>query len=166
MRTLRAKVFLTLIIVAVAGTTAGTRIDGERRAALAGQTNTKQLNSSGEFSETRVGFSLLKNITLDQKTIWTSPFHLHWDDGTWLFPFATVTAFSVATDRSVVRALSSDPQKLNRYRSFSNDGVAALVGVGAGSYLWSYISHSEHQRETGILTGEAVINSLLDNAGP
>ena len=36
-----------------------------------------------------------------------------------------------------------------------------LVGLGAGSYLWSYISHDEHQRETGILAGEAVINSLL-----
>ena len=161
MRTLRAKVFFTLIIVAVAGTTWAQESTENEGQLLPDTTNMKQLNSTGEFSETRVGFSLLKNITLDQKTIWTSPFHLHWDDGTWLFPFATVTAFSVATDRSFVRALSSDPQKLNRYRSFSNDGVAALVGVGAGSYLWSYISHSEHQRETGILTGEAVINSLL-----
>ena len=162
MRTLRAKVFFILIIVAMAGTTLRAQESTENEGQLLPDTtNTKQLNSTGEFSESRVGFSLLKNITLDQKTILTSPFHLHWDDGTWLFPFATVTAFSVATDRSFVRALSSDPQKLNRYRSFANDGVAALVGVGAGSYLWSYISHSEHQRETGILTGEAVINSLL-----
>jgi membrane-associated phospholipid phosphatase len=161
LRTLRAKVFFTLIIVAVAGTTRAQESTENEGKLLPDTTNTKQLNSTGEFSESRVGFSLLKNITLDQKTIWTSPFHLHWDDGTWLFPFATVTAFSGATDRSFVRALSSDPQKLNRYRSFSNDGVAALVGVGAGSYLWSYIAHSEHQREAGILTGEAVINSLL-----
>ena len=123
--------------------------------------STSQDNKSADFSESRVGFSLLKNIALDQKTIWTSPFHLHWDDGTWLFPFATVTALSVATDRSFVRALSSDPQKLNRYRRFSNDGVAALVGVAAGSYVWSYISHDDHERETGILTGEAVIDGLL-----
>jgi membrane-associated phospholipid phosphatase len=125
------------------------------------QTDSKQVNSPEEFSESRLGFSLLKNIALDQKTIWTSPFHLHSDDGTWLFPLATVTALSIATDRSFVHALSSDPQKLNRYRGFSNDGVAALVGVGVGSYIWSYISHDEHQRETGILTGEAAIDSLL-----
>jgi membrane-associated phospholipid phosphatase len=128
---------------------------------LPDQTGTKQLNNSEEFSESRVGFSLLKNITLDQKTIWTSPFHLHSADATWLFPFATVTALSMATDRSFVHALSSDPQKLNRYRRFSNDGVAALVGAGAGSYFWSYISHDEHERETGILSGEAVIDGLL-----
>ena len=123
--------------------------------------STSQDNKSANFSESRVGFSLLKNIALDQKTIWTSPFLLHSDAATWLFPFATVTALSIATDRSFVHALSSDPQKLNRYRRFSNDGVAALVGVAAGSYVWSYISHNDHERETGILTGEAVIDGLL-----
>ncbi len=128
---------------------------------LPDQTANKQVNSLGEFSESRVGLSLLNNIALDQKAIWTSPFHLHWQDGTWLFPFAAVTAFSIATDRSFVHALSSDPQKLDRYRGFSNDGVAALAGVAAGSYLWSYISHDEQQRETGILSGEAAIDSLL-----
>jgi len=114
-----------------------------------------------EFSESRIGFSLLKNITLDQKTIWTSPFRLHWDDGTWLFPLATVTAISIATDRSFVHALSSDPHKLNHYRSFSNDGAVALAGVAGGAFIWSYISHDEHQRETGILAGEAVADSLI-----
>ncbi len=124
------------------------------------QTRSNSSNADN-FTESRVGFSLLKNIALDQKTIWTSPFHLRWADGTWLFPFATVTALSVATDRSFVHSLSSDPQKLSRYRSFSNDGLGALVGIGVGSYVWSYISHDEHQRETGILAGEAVIDSLL-----
>jgi membrane-associated phospholipid phosphatase len=161
-RALGANVFCTLIILAMVGMTLRaqdpTKNEGQL---LPDQSGTKQLNNPDEFSESRVGFSLLKNIALDQKTIWTSPFHLRSADATWLLPFATVTALSVATDRSFVHALSSDPQKLNRYRSFSNDGVAALVGVGAGSYLWSYISHDEHERETGILTGEAVIDSLL-----
>jgi len=160
-RTLGPNVFFSLIILAMVGTTLLAQDSPENEGLLPDQTNSKQVNAPEEFSESRVGFSLLKNITLDQKTIWTSPFHLHSADATWLFPFATVTALSIATDRSFVHALSSDPQKLNRYRSFSNDGVAALVGVGAGSYVWSYISHDEHERETGILTGEAVIDSLL-----
>src|SRR5690242_19530785 len=131
------------------------------RRLLPDQTSSKQLNNSEEFSESRMGFSLLKNIALDRKAIWTSPFHLHWSDGTWLFPLATVTAFSVASDRSLVHSLSDDPSRWSRYRSFSNDGVAALVGVGAGSYVWSFISRDEQERETGVLTGEAVIDSLL-----
>jgi len=161
-RTLGANVFYTLIILTMVGTTVRaqdpTKTEGQL---LPDQTDARPVNNAEEFSQSRVGFSLLKNITRDEKTIWTSPFHLHWDDGTWFFPFATVTALSVATDRSFVHALSSDPQKLNRYRRFSNDGAAALVGVAAGSYVWSYISHDEHERETGILTGEAVIDSLL-----
>jgi hypothetical protein len=143
------------------GTTLPAQDSAENENLLPDQTNSKQVNAPEEFSESRVGLSLLKNIALDQKTIWTSPFHLRSADATWLFPFATVTALSIATDRSFVHALSSYPQKLNRYRSFSNDGVAALIGVSAGSYIWSYISHDEHERETGILTGEAAVDSLL-----
>ncbi len=162
MRTLVATVFFSLIILGMVETTLrgqdSTKDEGQL---LPDKTDTKRVNGVDEFSESRVGFSLLRNIALDQKTIWTSPFHLRSADATWLFPFATVTALSIATDRSFVHALSSDPQKLNRYRSFSDDGVGALLGVGAGSFLWSYISHDEQQRETGILTGEAVIDSLL-----
>jgi hypothetical protein len=127
-RTLGAKVGCTLIILAMIGTGLqaqdSTKNEGQL---LTDQTDAKQVNSPDEFSDSRVGFSLLRNIALDQTTIWTSPFHLHSADATWLFPLATVTALSVATDRSFVHALSSDPQKLNRYRGFSNDAVAALV---------------------------------------
>jgi membrane-associated phospholipid phosphatase len=143
------------------GTTLRAQGSPENEGLLTDQTGIKQLSTPEDFSKSRAGFSLLKNIAFDQKTIWTSPFHLHSADGTWFFPFATVAAFSIATDRSFVHTLSSGPQRLNRYRRFSNDGVGALVGVGAGSFLWSYISHDEQQRETGILTGEAVIDSLL-----
>ncbi|PYU18697.1 MAG: hypothetical protein DMG32_25810, partial [Acidobacteria bacterium] len=162
MRTLGANVFCGLIIFGMVGTALWAQDSTENEGQLLpDQTGTQQLNDAEEFSQSQVGFSLLKNIALDQRTIWTSPFHLRWDDGTWLFPFATVTALSIATDRSFVHSLSNDPRKLNRYRSFSNGGVAGLLGAGAGSYVWSYISHDEHQRETGILAGEAVIDSLL-----
>jgi len=118
-----------------------------------------------DFSESRLGMSLLKNIALDQKVTWTSPAHLRWADGTWLFPLAGLTTLSVVTDRSFERSLSSDPQKLNRYRNLSNGGVGALVGVGAGFYLWSHFSQDDQQRETGILSAEAVIDSLVVTQG-
>jgi hypothetical protein len=153
-QTLGVKAFFGLLAFAMLGTNLLAQDSTVNKAQLLpDKTDIEKANDPGDFAESRVGFSLLKNITLDQKTIWTSPFHLHSEDATWLFPFATVSALSIATDRSFVHALSSDPQKLNRYRSFSNDGVAALVGVGAGSYVWSFISHNERERETGMLTG-------------
>jgi membrane-associated phospholipid phosphatase len=107
-----------------------------------------------------LGVPFLKNLISDQKAIWTSPTRLRWADGTWLFPLAAVTGGFFATDRAVPPALSGDPKKLNHYSNFSNYGVYSLVGAGGGLYLWSKLSHDDHQRETGILAGEAAINSF------
>src|SRR6266404_7800617 len=117
-------------------------------------------NLKPESSSASLGVPLLKNLVADQKDIWTSPFHLRWADGSWLFPLAAVTGGFLATDRAVPPALSTDPKKLNRYTSFSNYGVYSLIGAGGGLYVWSKISHDDHQRETGILAGEAAIDSL------
>jgi membrane-associated phospholipid phosphatase len=107
-----------------------------------------------------VGVPFLKNLASDQKSIWTSPIRLRWADGTWLFPLAAVTGGFFATDRAVPPALSGDPKKLNHYSNFSNYGVYSLVGAGGGLFLWSKFSHDDHQRETGILAGEAAIDSF------
>jgi membrane-associated phospholipid phosphatase len=107
-----------------------------------------------------IGVSFLKNLVSDQKSIWTSPRHLRWADGAWLFPLAAATAGFLATDRAVPPALSNDPAKLNRYTSYSNYGLYSIIGAGGGLYVWSkIISHDDHERETGILAGEAAINS-------
>ena len=130
MRNLGTKLFFSLIILAMLGTTLRAQNSAGEQQLLPDETDTKQLNNSDNFTESRVGFSLLKNIALDQKTIWTSPFHLRWADGTWLFPFATVTALSVATDRSFVHSLSSDPQKLS--------SVSQLFQLWLGSAGWAW----------------------------
>jgi Capsule assembly protein Wzi/PAP2 superfamily len=107
-----------------------------------------------------IGASLLKNLMSDQKAIWTSPTHLRWADGTWLFPLAAATAGFFATDRAVPPALPSDPNKLNRYVKVSNYGLYSEIGAGGGLYIWGKLSHNDHQRETGFLAGEAAIDSL------
>ena len=118
---------------------------------------------AGTDDQNKLGVPFLKNLLLDQKSIWSSPSHLRWADGSWLFPLATATGILLATDRSAAMAIPNDPAKLNRYRSFSDFGVASLVGVGGGLYLWSKISHDDHQRETGVLAGEAAIDGLVTN---
>jgi hypothetical protein len=106
-----------------------------------------------------LGIEFLKHLVVDQKAIWTSPRHLHWADGTWLFPLAAATAGFFATDRAVPPALSTDPKKLNRYVKVSDYGLYSMIGAGGGLYIWSKISHDDHQRETGILAGEAAIDT-------
>jgi membrane-associated phospholipid phosphatase len=107
-----------------------------------------------------LGLPLARNMLIDQKAIWTSPAHIHWEDGAWLFPLAAASAGLFASDRSAVKSLSSDSSKASRYISISNDGLYALVGAGGGLYLLGRISHDDHRSEAGILAGEAVVDSL------
>ena len=65
------------------------------------------------------------------------------------------------TDRDVSLHLSHDPKNISHYNTISNAGIGALVGGAAGMWLLSYPSHNEHWRETGLLAGQAALNSLV-----
>ena len=58
-------------------------------------------------------------------------------------------------------SLSHVPSTISHYNTLSNAGIGALVGGAAGMWLLSYPSHNEHWRETGLLAGEAALNSLI-----
>ena len=97
----------------------------------------------------------------DQKDIWTSPARLRLSDADWLVPSGGFAAALFATDRDYSIHLSNNPSTISHYKTLSTAGVGALVGAGAGLWLLSYPSHNEHWRETGLLAGEAAINSLI-----
>jgi hypothetical protein len=92
--------------------------------------------AADEFTESRLDLSLLKNIALDQKAIWTSPTHLRLDDANWLIPFAGITAASLAVDTHISKALTQSATRVSRSNTFSNYGIAALGGVTGGLYLY------------------------------
>src|SRR5579863_8648646 len=112
-----------------------------------------------------LGVSLLKNLVSDQKAIWTSPAHVRWADGIWLFPLAAATGGFFASDRSVPPALTTDQNKLNHYVSISNYSLYSMIGAGGGMYIWGRLSHDDHRRETGVLAGEAAIDALAVDTG-
>ena len=97
------------------------------------ETQKKEPQDSNVDNMNALGPELLKNLLSDQKAIWTSPAHLRWADGTWLFPLAAVTGGFFATDRAVPPALSTDQKKLSRYVSVSNYGLYSMIGAGAVS---------------------------------
>ena len=99
----------------------------------------------------------------DQEQIWTSPARIRIEDATWLVPLGGIAAGLFATDRQYSASLPHNPATLSHYRTFSNVGLASLLGTGAGLYLMSYPAHNEHWRETGFLAGEAALNSLVVN---
>jgi hypothetical protein len=108
-----------------------------------------------------VGLPLIKHVAGDQKSIWTSPFHLRLHDANWLVPLGGLAAALLATDTETSRHLSNSPNRISQSRSFSNMGAATLIGAAGGLYLLGKLRHNEHMRETGLLSGEALIDSYL-----
>ena len=73
---------------------------GRRGLARRNRDRNRRIFDGPTTSENALGMHL-KNILADQETIWTSPLHLHWDDGSWLFPLGEVTGGFFATDRAI-----------------------------------------------------------------
>ncbi len=121
----------------------------------------RQFTFSPDEYQNQVGIPLMKHIAGDQRAIWTSPFHLRLHDANWLVPLGGLAAALLATDTATSRSFASSPNRISQGRSFSNMGAAALIGTAGSMYLWGKVRHNEHMRETGLLSGEAVIDSYL-----
>jgi hypothetical protein len=138
----------------VQSTSAGTEQSGQNQ-----QTGQGQVESD-QFTETKLGLSLLKNIALDQKAIWTSPAHLRLANADWIIPFAGIAAVSLASDTHVSQGMTHSPSFVRKTNSFSNYGIAAMGGITGGMYLLGKINHDDHFQEAGLLSGEAAVDAV------
>lgn len=103
-----------------------------------------------------------KNILRDQRAIWTSPFHLQGRDARWLVPLAVGTGALIATDRQTGDAMARSHSQVNASRIISYAGSSyATGGAAATFYLIGQATNNERARETGLLAGEALINSMI-----
>jgi membrane-associated phospholipid phosphatase len=106
--------------------------------------------------------SLPKNFLQDQKAIWTSPLHLQLNDVEWMAPFLATTGLLIASDHhTMTQLVKTNSTARQQSEDISNGGVAALAFVPAAMYLGSLISYSPHAQETGLLAGEAFVDSLV-----
>lgn len=100
-----------------------------------------------------------QSLVSEQKTIWTSPWHLHAEDRNWLLPLGLGTAGLLASDKDIMRHFGSTP--IAHSGSFSNYGLGAMIASAASLYLRGVRGHDDHSRETGFLTGEAAVDSVV-----
>ncbi len=106
-------------------------------------------------------FTLPQAILHDQIDMWTSPSKARFSDATWLVPLGGLTAALFVTDSDYSRHLSNDPNTLLRYRHISDYGTYSMAGGAGGLYFLGLLTHNEHQRESGFLSGEAAVDSLI-----
>jgi membrane-associated phospholipid phosphatase len=104
---------------------------------------------------------LVERFADDQRSVWSSPAKLRFSDTQWLVPAGGFAAGLFVTDRDFSTHLSRNPTTVSHYKTLSNAGVAALIGGAGGMWVLGRVEHNEHWSETGFLSGEAALNSLV-----
>jgi Capsule assembly protein Wzi/PAP2 superfamily len=140
----------------------GTAAENERDSSAA---SVSQWNSLPEDHNPRPASispaAFIHNFTNDQRIFWTSPFKAKIEDLNWLLPVAGLTAGLINADAELSSRISGTGTLTRHSSSIANAGVALAVGGTGSLYVLGRLRSDEHQQETGILAGEAAINSLV-----
>jgi membrane-associated phospholipid phosphatase len=105
---------------------------------------------------------IAKDIVLDQKQIWTSPFHIKRKDAKWWLIFGAATGALIATDRFTSQQLPKTGHEVAFSRDVSQLGaVYTLVPLAGGLYLTGALTGQSKLRDTGLLGGEALVDTLI-----
>jgi hypothetical protein len=103
-----------------------------------------------------------KNILHDQKTIWTAPFHLHRVDAKWMIPSSIGAMTLFTTDRITGDQIRDSHRQVKASQIVSYAGsVYGLGAVATTFYLIGRKKTDDRARETGILSAEALVDSLI-----
>jgi hypothetical protein len=102
------------------------------------------------------------NIVKDQEAIWTTPAHIRGRDLGLLIPLALATTVVITTDHQVMSSSRLDDTQLNSHADTASNGLlGGFVLAPVLIYGLGYIHRDNHATETGILAGEAMVDSLV-----
>ena len=105
--------------------------------------------------------NLPRNVLQDQAAIWTSPLRINAHDMIWLLPLAAATGVTLSTDTDVMRTASRNPSFNKNSVNASNYLLGFQIAVPVGLYGVGIFKANAHARETGILGGEALADSVV-----
>ena len=105
---------------------------------------------------------LFLNIVLDQKDIFTSPFHANRHNALeWLVPIG-VTGALIASDTHIANAFENSRGQVRWGGRISNIGASyTLIPIVAGSYVYGAWRDDPKAREIGVLGTETLVDSLI-----
>jgi membrane-associated phospholipid phosphatase len=103
-----------------------------------------------------------RNILRDQKAIWTAPLHIERSDAKWMIPAGVGLMALFTTDRITGDEMNEARRQLSTSRAVSQAGtIYALGGAATTFYLLGRKEHNYRARETGLLSAEALIDSVI-----
>lgn len=101
-----------------------------------------------------------RNILKDQEAIWTSPIHLNTSNAFGPVVLVLATTAVVTTDHQVMSDHFLDTS-LNSDASTASNGLTGLmVAAPVAFFAMGKLHQDDHATETGILGGEAMLDSL------
>jgi hypothetical protein len=106
--------------------------------------------------------NIIRDIVVDQKTIWTAPAHVRKSDLKWILPLGAATAALIATDRRSSGALGP-----SETRQDISDGISHLGApystYGASGLMWAVgrLNHRERMQRAGYESVEALTDSSI-----
>jgi membrane-associated phospholipid phosphatase len=154
----RIVLLCALIAIVAAGASAQTAQGGATPAAHPSPTPEAKPTPSLESR-------FFKNILRDQRAIWTWPFHSGHGEAKWLAPLGLSTAALIATDRYTAGELAENGENQTRLRisrDISQGGsLYTTGGIAATFYLIGRAAKNARARETGLLSAEALIDSVI-----
>jgi len=102
------------------------------------------------------------HILKDQAAIWTSPARVRDNDLPILAPLVLATTVLVTTDHQVMNSSKLQNTSLNdKAVTASNGLLGGFVVAPVAIYGLGFLHHDAHATETGILAGEAMVDSLV-----
>jgi len=111
----------------------------------------------GEDPENRLVLPFLNHLVSDQKEFWTSPVRFRTKDLKWIVPFSGITAAFIASDSWWSKQVPGS--HISTSKTISDYGTYSLIGLSGASFFLGHMTHDDHLAETGLLAGEAAINS-------
>ena len=102
----------------------------------------------------------LKHLASDQKQFWTAPKKIFNGGAPEFISFAGATGLLIGADSWISRQVPDKPGQLDRSLKISNYGVYTLGGLTGAAFVWGHFTKNDRLRETGLLAGEAAVNSV------
>ena len=102
------------------------------------------------------------HILKDQAAIWTSPIRIREHDLAYLVPIGLATTLTMTVDHQVMSSSKLNDTSLNNHASTASNGLlGGFVAAPVIIYGLGHIHHDGHATESGILAGEAMVDSLV-----
>lgn len=105
---------------------------------------------------------LARNIFMDEKEIFTSPFHIHKSDAKWWLLFGGSTAVLISVDRHLSNQLPNTSDQVAFSGGISRLGASyTVLPIAAGFYGYGALKDNPKARETGALGFEALMDAAI-----